>query len=404
MAGRALASALRTRARRGTLLAGLCLAGRAPTPLPRALPSHLVQQPAVAAGTVIRARGADSTALAGARVLLHRIGRAGQGPIDSTRSDGTGRFRFRFSADTGSIYLVSATYGGIEYFSPPVHINPARPDTALRVVVSDTSSTQRIDLEARHLVISAPRRDGTRAALDLLVLNNPGDRTRISTDSLHPAWEGPLPKGSIGLDVGEGDYSAAAVQRRDDRVAFFAPIGPGEKQLVVDYVLPANQSTVELPMEQPVGLVNLLLEERNARVLTPGLQPADTEVIEGKTYHRWTGALRAGDTLRVKLPGGGGPAPRWLLPVLVAVVAAGLGAAAWFLLPGPGGVAKRVAPPHGGDADVADALVIAIAQLDERYAGREAQTDPGEWERYRVERDRLKAKLEAALAHPPRRS
>jgi hypothetical protein len=335
----------------------------------------------------------------GARVLLHRIGRSAQGPVDSARTDRAGRFRFRFPADTGSVYLVSATYGGIEYFSPPVHLNPERPDTALQVVVSDTSTTQPIELEARHIVIAGPKRDGTRAVLDLLVLRNPGDRTRIATDSLHPAWEGPLPKGSTGLDVGEGDYSAAAVQRRDDRIAFLAPIGPGEKQVVVDYVLPANVHEFVLPMEQPVRLVNLLLEERDARVLTPGLQPADSEVIQGKTYHRWSGSLRAGDTLRVKLRGWAGPAPRWLLPLLVALVAAGLGVAAWFLLPGRrarGGAAPQ--PSRARDADVAAALIDAIAQLDDRYAGRQQETDPADWERYCTERERLKARLEAALA------
>ncbi len=370
----------------GWLLAlGVCL--RAPL---------AAQIPAVAAGSVVVARGTDSTPVPSARVLLHRVGRAAQGPVDSTRTDRSGRFRFRFAADTGSVYLVSATYGGIEYFSPPVHLNPARPDTALRVVVSDTSRIQPIELEARHIVIAAPKQDGTRSVLDLLVLRNPGDRTRISADSLHPAWQGPLPKGSFGLEVGEGDYSSAAVVRRGDRIAFIAPIAPGEKQVVVNYALQANVRDVLLPMEQPAALVNVLLQERNAKVLTRGLAPADSELIQGKTYYRWSGSLKAGDTLRIRLPGGAGPAPRWLLPVLVALVAAALSLAAWRLLPGARGDAVPPnAPPH---PDPAAALLDAIAALDARYAGHEAETDPAEWQRYRGERAELKVRLEAALA------
>lgn len=344
-------------------------------------------------------RGADSSAVTSARVLLHRVGRAAQGPIDSTRTDGRGRFRFRFAADTGSVYLVSATFGGIEYFSPPVHLDPARPDTALRVVVSDTSSTQPIELEARHVVVAAPKPDGSRAVLDLLVLRNPGDRTRVSSDSSRPSWEGPLPRGSFGLDVGEGDYSQAAVQRRGNRVAFIAPIGPGEKQVVVDYALPADVSSLVLPMEQPVSLVNLLLEEKDARVLTPALQPADSEIIEGKVYRRWSGSLRAGDTLRVKLRAGAGPAPRWLLPALVAIVAAALALAAWRLLgarPRAPAAARRtgVAPGPTG----VPGLIDAVAELDARYLGREAATPPDEWAEYQRRRAELKAMLERSLA------
>ena len=40
----------------------------------------------------------------GARVLLHRVGREEQGPIDSVRADAAGRFRFRFQPDT-SVYV-----------------------------------------------------------------------------------------------------------------------------------------------------------------------------------------------------------------------------------------------------------------------------------------------------------
>jgi hypothetical protein len=56
-----------------------------------------------------------------------------QGPIDSTTADAAGRFHFRFPADSGSVYLLSARYREIEYFSTPVHLG-ARPDTAIRLV------------------------------------------------------------------------------------------------------------------------------------------------------------------------------------------------------------------------------------------------------------------------------
>jgi hypothetical protein len=52
--------------------------------------------------------------------------------------------------------------------------------------------------------------------------------------------------------------------------------------------------------------------------------------------------------------------------------------------------------------DVVSSLIDTIAELDDRYAGREPDTDPAEWSRYQAERERLKALLEVALASRPK--
>ncbi len=41
---------------------------------------------------------------------------------------------------------------------------------------------------------------------------------------------------------------------------------------------------------------------------------------------------------------------------------------------------------------------MALAQLDDRFAGREAELAPEEWRRYLAERERLKAILAGELA------
>jgi hypothetical protein len=344
----------------------------------------------VAGGRVLRLAGGDSVPVAGTRAVLHRIGREVQGPIDSGATDARGRFRFRFAADTSSIYLVSARWGGIEYFSTPVHLNPARPDTGLRIVVADTSSTAPIDLEARHLVVAPPGTDGTRGILDLLVLRNSGERTRVSPDTVRPSWSGALPAGSTGLDVGEGEFSASAVARRGDRLLFFAPLPPGEKQVVVEYQLPPAAREAQLRFDQPAALVNVLAAEPGVAVSGPGIAFADTQVIEGRPYRHWTGAVAAGGTVRISFPGP--PAAlRWMLPALVVLVAASLVAAGAWAARG------RSVGPSGDSAATADGLVNRLASLDAQYAGREADSAPEEWQRYLAERSRLKAELAAAL-------
>ena len=149
--------------------------------------------------------------------------------MDSTTSARDGRFRFRFTPDTSAIYLLSARYAGVEYFSPPVQLDSARRDTAISVVVYDTSSTAPIELAARHIVIPRAGDDGTREVLDLVVLQNQGTVARVAPDTLGASWSAPLPPGSEGLDVGQGDVSPDAIVRRNDSIFMAAPIGPGRR-------------------------------------------------------------------------------------------------------------------------------------------------------------------------------
>ena len=357
-----------------------------------AAPAVLSAQ-AVAAGRVVRTSGADSIPVAGARVLLHRVGRSVQGPIDSAFTDRRGAFRFRFVPDTSSVYLTSSRYDGIEYFSPTVHLDPAAPDTALRIVVSDTSSRTAVELGARHLVIADPGEDGNRGILDLIVLRNRSDRTLVAPDTLRPSWSVPLPSGTFGLAAGEGDASPDALKREGDRLLLFAPVAPGEKQLIVQYGLPPTVRTLTLPFEQKADFVNVLVADPRARVTGGALAPADTEVIQGRTYRRWMGAVPAGATVRITL---GRPfgTPGWLLALLVGGLGVGLVLAALhFLRRRP----KAAGSPPARALDP-DTLIERLAQLDARYAGREGDTAPAEWARYQTERAELKSRLSAALA------
>ncbi len=283
----------------------------------------LAAQTIRAGGAVLKA---DSTPVPGTRVVLHQVGRALQGPLDSTRTDRRGRFRFAFRPDTSALYLLSARHAGIEYFSPPVHTNPERPDTTIRVIVYDTSSTAPVSLEARHLVLTRPGEDGSRSVLDLIVLLNSGQRTRVAPDSDGASWSGLLPRGTIGLELGESDVSPDAVTRRGDSLLVAAPLAPGEKQVTVQYVVPAGRRSSSSGFTEPLPMLNVLAEENDIVVSGGSLALADSQVLQGRSFRRWTGAVPAGGTLRVTLPGRA-RVPEWLLPSLVAAVVLVLGGA-----------------------------------------------------------------------------
>jgi hypothetical protein len=322
-------------------------------------------------------------------VILHRVGQTAQGPIDSSRTDRRGRFRFSYRPDSATFYLASSRYAGIEYFSTPLPTNPARPDTSSQIVVYDTSSSTPVELEARHLVLTRPDEDGTRGVLDLIMLRNPGRQTRIARDTLDASWGVPLPRGSIGLQVGESDVSAESIVRRGDSLFIGAAIAPGEKQLTAQYQVSPRAGALELPLDADSVLLNVLVEEPGVNVSGPGLQPADSQVIQERSFRRWSRAAGASGVLRIVLPGAA-QVSRWTLPVLVGLLGLGLIAAGWLAL----GV--RRAP---NVARQRAELVDAIALLDLRYQGNQDKTSEAEWSSYVSRRARLKQELEAALAN-----
>jgi hypothetical protein len=297
-----------------------------------------------------------------------------------------GRFRFRFRADTSALYLLSARHSGIEYFSPPVHTNPARPDTAIRIIAYDTSSTAPVSVEARHLVVSRPGEDGSRSILDLIVLRNAGQRTRIAADSSRPTWIGRLPRGTMGLELGESDVSPEAVTREGDSLIVTAAIAPGEKQLTLEYLVPAGRQVLELPLTEAVPMLNVLAEETEVVVSGGTLEFADSQTLQGRSFRRWTGAGPAGSLLRVVLPGSP-RAPEWILAGLVAAVALALAVAGW-----------RLATRSATRQLSADELLERLAGLDAHYLGREADVPANEWSHYQSERVRLMSLLESSLA------
>jgi hypothetical protein len=233
-------------------------------------------------------------------------------------------------------------------------------------------------------VISRLGPDGTRGVLEIVGVSNSSDRTRVSGDTSRAVWGIALPSGTSTVRPGQGDFSPEALVIRHDSVLLYAPVAPGEKQVVFSYALPSNVRRLPLRFDEPVAEVNVLLEDEEAQVSGGPLSRADTQVIEGRTFRRWSGAMPAAGTLLIVFPGLG--SPTWLLPALVSVIGAGLLFMAWRLI-------RRSAPTP------ADDLVGAIAALDARYLGREGEVPAEEWQRYQSERARLKQRAELARGH-----
>ena len=351
------------------------------------------QAPTVVAGAVLRPTTTTPEPVAAVRVVLHTVGRATQGPIDSVASDRDGRFRFHYPADTTASFLLSARYSGIEYFSQPLAANPNRPDTAIELLVYDTATTAPIAVESRTLVVGAPDAIGARTVIDWLVLDNRGRLTRVARDSTSASWGAALPPEARNAQLGDprvSQISPDAIRFDRDSLFVLAPLSPGKKQLLLQYELGPKTRGLDLAF----GIVDsaeVFVEERGVEITSPGWVARDSQLFEGRPFRRLQRTDREAATLALRFPRA--PIGNEALPYLVALTGLGLVAVTWGLL------RRR---PAGSAGPSTIALADRIAWLDQ--AAERDGLEPLARERNREERAALLGQLRAALARRTARS
>ena len=274
-------------------------------------------------GRVLRG-GRDTLPLANVFVVLHRMASANAGPIDSVRSDARGRYRLALrNPDSTSGYVVSVWYDSIAYFSLPLTV-VGRPAVHVEDIVAFPASRTGppLRLVRRLTTISAATSDGSREVLEILELENPGQSTRITDDTVAPTWSGRLPEHTGQFRAGQGDVSPEAVRFRNDSVLIYAPIPPGPaKQLSYDYTLAAGARAFIVPIDQPTVEVNLLIEDTAAVVIAPKLESFGVKEIEGRRFAAYrAGPLAPGERVEIRLPPGKFRA-QMLLPYVIGVLA-----------------------------------------------------------------------------------
>jgi hypothetical protein len=339
-------------------------------------------------GRALRVSGGDSTALRGEWAVLHRIGAEGGAPVDSQRTTRTGRYHLTAPAiDSGATYLVSVRYAGINYFGEAFRASGAAVDSMPAMLVYDTSSTSPpIELVERHVIIRSGREAGGRRVIELIVIANRGERTRVSPDTSRPVWQVALPEGAANLEFGAGELSDQSVTQRGDTLGVLAALPPGQRQFLVGYLLPPEVREFVIPIDQFVVRLSVLVEDSDAEVAGLGVTFREWEELEGVRFRRFGADSVGADTpvsVRFARPSGPPFDPLWIVVPLVSLML--LGGLAWWWR------GHRGRQPATATLEDPERLAAAIAALDARFAGRE--TDD-----YRRRRAELKVQLNAALA------
>ena len=190
--------------------------------------------PQEVAGQVVRPGTNAMLPVSSVMVTLHRVGSDRAAPLDSTRADSDGRYRFRFTrtGDKGALYFVSASYGGVAYFTPPLAHSIVKGLEAEIAVFDTTSRPVPINSRGHHVVVSSVDANGMRTITEVYELSNDTSVTRVAAATPDSdVWSAVVPAQARDFRVSQGDVPAQAVRFERGRARVFAPIAPGIKQL-----------------------------------------------------------------------------------------------------------------------------------------------------------------------------
>lgn len=224
-------------------------------------------------------------------VVLHRVGPDSGAPLDSVRSDTRGRYSFSY-ARTGSpdaVYFLSASYGGIAYFSAPLAEGKVSGDDGEIAVFDTTSRRVPLTLRGHHVIVSAADANARRSVVEVYDLSNDSSVTRVANGDT-PAgatWTTHITPGATDFKVSQGDISGQAVTYSDGVVRVFAPLAPGLKQLSFSYSLPAKSFPLKLPLERPTGVYEILIEDKTGTVSGPKFREVDPVTVDERNYRRF---------------------------------------------------------------------------------------------------------------------
>jgi len=224
-------------------------------------------------------------------VTLHRVGSDNAGPLDSMRANGEGRYAFTYrrTGDSSAVYFVSASYGGIAYFTSPLTERVVKGEKAEIAVYDTTSKPMVIGVRGHHVVVSAVDANGQRSVTEVYELANDTSVTRIasSTEARSAVWTAGLPAGATDFQVSQGDIPAAAVAFERAHVLVFAPIAPGLAQLAFTYNLPASAFPLSVSIESPTQILEVLVEDERGTVSGARLKEKDPVALEKRSFRRF---------------------------------------------------------------------------------------------------------------------
>ena len=348
-------------------------------------------------GRVLRAGPKDAKPFAGAWVTLHRVATDHAGPLDSVRTDATGRYTFRYvttPADSTAIYFVSSTYAGIAHFTTKLQGRIVTGDAAELMLFDTTSAPVPITVRGRHVIVTAPDSTKTRSIVEVYELSNDSSVIRVPGATNRPTFETLLPDGASAARGGDGDISAESATFSNGKAQVFAPLAPGVKQFSFSYRLPGAQRLLTIAVPVPTSVVEVLIEDIAGTAVGGGLKAMPAAKIDGRRFNRFLGQdVAANSVIEIHAPTHGG----FIVSLRTAIIFVAIGALLLLMLSRGYIRRSRLLGAHTGSAVDADVLARQVAILDDAFEKISQPSASQRADHYEA-RARLKARLTASLA------
>ena len=355
------------------------------------------QTPREVHGRVLHAGPKDAQPFAGAWVTLHRVATDHAGPLDSVRTDASGRYAFRYvttPADSAAIYFASSTYAGIAHFTTKLQGRIVTGDAAELMVFDTTSAPVPITVRGRHMIVTAPDSTKTRSIVEVYELSNDSSVIRVPGAANRPTFETLLPDGASNARGGDGDISAESAAFSNGKAQVFAPLAPGVKQFSFSYRLPGAQRTLTMTVPVPTAVVEVLIEDIAGTAVGGGLKGMPAVTIDGRRFNRFLAQdVAANSVIEVRAPTHGG----FIVSLRTAIIFVAVGALLLLMLSRGYVRRSRILGARAGRAVDTEVLARQIAILDDAFEKISQPSASQRADHYET-RARLKAQLTASLA------
>jgi hypothetical protein len=223
------------------------------------------------------------------------------------------------------MYIVSARYAGVAYFTAPLRDATVTSPDADVSVYDTTSALFPLTVRARHVVVAPVDAGGLRRVVDVLEVANDSNLTLVA-GSAGRTWRMALPPDAREPGSSGGDLPAEAFRFAGGNADLVVPVPPGARQLVLTYAIPERSASI--PVSDALSTLEVLVEGNGGRATGVGLTALDAVSMEGRTFQRFTASsVPAGSAFVIEGAGGGGGGRAGrvaLLAVAAAAVALGV--------------------------------------------------------------------------------
>lgn len=207
-------------------------------------------------------KDAKPTSVQNLTVRLFGMSPGATQPFSSTvQTDTNGKFSIsNLNADPATKYLLTAQYGGVDYFSDALVFDSSKTTIPAAITVYETTTDSSVlKVSQTHLILDI--RQGVFNVVQIVVVQNAADRTLIRGAS-NATLSLPILRGAQNIQFDQQDADQTTI-RGEGVMTYTLPFFPGNDQIVYSYALPFTPPTFQLDLKMPFdsAVVRLLVAD-----------------------------------------------------------------------------------------------------------------------------------------------